>query len=465
MTPSSHYDAVIIGAGFSGLAAGIRLAYFDKKVLILERHYVAGGLNSFYSRGGRKYDVGLHALTNYTQEHGPLRQVLRQLRIKWEDLSLVPQKQSRICFPSVHLTFTNDFKDFEAQIAQHFPHAIDGFRRMVAVLPSFEEALVHPNRSGSAQVFLKDYIQDPLLLDVLSCPIFYYGSAKENDIDFAQWVILFRSIFLSGFGRPAGGIRVLLKALLDRYRTLGGERKMGCSVEKINIQPGLPIQLSLSTGEAITTGRVFSSAGISQTQALCGLGCAKEYQPLFSFFETQLTYLREHTDHRWEDTIIFYNQNDTFDYRCPATAIDGQSGVICLPHNYQYESPSAWTEGWLKITTLANPKIWQAYSQEDYIIAKQQAQEALYAAARSVLPALTTDMPILAVDSFTAKTIHRYTGHLDGAVYGSPLKAYDGHIGLEGIHLIGTDQGLLGIVGAMLSGIHAANRHAGSTME
>ena len=48
-----HYDVVIIGAGMSGLAAGIRLAYYDKKVLICEQHGVLGGLNSYYQRAGR----------------------------------------------------------------------------------------------------------------------------------------------------------------------------------------------------------------------------------------------------------------------------------------------------------------------------------------------------------------------------------------------------------------------------
>ena len=38
---------------------------FEKKVLLLEKHYVVGGLNSFYAKGSKKFDVGLHALTNY----------------------------------------------------------------------------------------------------------------------------------------------------------------------------------------------------------------------------------------------------------------------------------------------------------------------------------------------------------------------------------------------------------------
>ena len=48
----SQYDTIIIGAGMSGLAAGIRLAHFDQRVCILERHYTIGGLNSFYRMGG-----------------------------------------------------------------------------------------------------------------------------------------------------------------------------------------------------------------------------------------------------------------------------------------------------------------------------------------------------------------------------------------------------------------------------
>ena len=45
-----NFDCIVIGAGMSGLAAGIRLAMFDKKVVILEKHSIPGGLNSYYQR-------------------------------------------------------------------------------------------------------------------------------------------------------------------------------------------------------------------------------------------------------------------------------------------------------------------------------------------------------------------------------------------------------------------------------
>src|ERR1700728_4026749 len=101
MNTRSNYDVAIIGAGLSGLAAGIRLAHFGRQVCIFERHNAPGGLNSFYSIAGRKFDVGLHAVTNFSRPGAKgtaLSQVLRQLRIDRAELEFCEQKQSRIAF-------------------------------------------------------------------------------------------------------------------------------------------------------------------------------------------------------------------------------------------------------------------------------------------------------------------------------------------------------------------------------
>src|SRR4029453_16821869 len=128
------YDTIIIGAGMSGLAAGIRLAYYEQKVCILERHYTIGGLNSFYRLRGRDYDVGLHAVTNFATrgaKKGPLAKLIRQLRLSWEDFSPAPQRGSQIAFPDVRLAFNNDIHLLQSEVGRAFPKQRDSFQRLL----------------------------------------------------------------------------------------------------------------------------------------------------------------------------------------------------------------------------------------------------------------------------------------------------------------------------------------------
>ena len=62
-------------------------------------------------------------------------------------------------------------------------------------------------------------------------------------------------------------------------------------------------------------------------------------------------------------------------------------------------------------------------------------------------------------DMFTPTTIVRFTGHEGGAVYGAPDKKYDGTTHLSNLFVCGTDQGFVGVVGALISGISMANMH------
>ena len=197
----SHYDVLIIGAGMSGLAAGIRLAYYGKRVCIVEKHDMPGGLNSFYRIGKRDFDVGLHAMTNYApkgDKHWPLNKVLRQLRIKPDEFDLSPQRESDVRFPGKRIRFNNDLSFFIASVAEQFPSQADGFRRLTEAIPPYEK-LGTGAMPGSARSFLRDHISDAVLIDMLMCPVMYYGSATPDDMDFEQFCIMFRSLFFEGF--------------------------------------------------------------------------------------------------------------------------------------------------------------------------------------------------------------------------------------------------------------------------
>nr|MBP9914236.1 NAD(P)/FAD-dependent oxidoreductase [Opitutaceae bacterium] len=274
MNTSSHYDVAIIGAGMSGLAAGIRLAHFGQKVCIFERHNAVGGLNSFYSLDGRKYDVGLHAMTNFVRpgvKGTPLTKLLRQLRIDREEFALCEQKQSRIAFGprgETSLRFTNDFAVFESEVAAQFPSQIDGFRQLVQVIRAYDDVSLDA-QPESARAVVRRHITDPLLEDMLFCPVMYYGSAQERDMEFGQFVIMFKALFFEGFARPLDGVRVILRVLQEKYRQAGGERRMKCGVQRVICRQGRADTLVLDSGEEITATHVLSSIGAPETFALC----------------------------------------------------------------------------------------------------------------------------------------------------------------------------------------------------
>lgn len=455
-----HYDVAIIGAGMSGLAAGIRLAYFGKSVCIFERHYAYGGLNSYFRLDGREYDVGLHAVTNFVRpgdRSAPMAKLLRQLRLTREDFALCEQKFSLIQFPGTTLRFTNDFEVLSGQVAERFPRDADAFQRLAREIREYPDTdLSIPY--AAARPILRDRLRDPLLIEMLLCPIMYYGSAEENDMDFTQFVVLFKSLFFEGFGRPREGVRRIIKALVRKYREAGGKLRMRCGVSRLHVERGRVAGIELDDGETVTADTVISSAGLVETARLCAPTWenAKE-QPLgrLSFVETTATLDVHPIALGHEATIVFFNDADGFEYRRPEGLVDLRSGVFCCPTNYREHEDLP--EGIARITWMANHDEWAKLSTEEYGEAKKKLHADFVERMERFIAG--SKGHIVALDMFTPTTIRRYTGHLGGAVYGSPRKVRDGRTPASNLFICGTDQGYLGIIGAMLSGITIANLH------
>jgi phytoene dehydrogenase-like protein len=478
MNTRTHYDVAIIGAGMSGLAAGIRLAHFGKRVCIFERHNAVGGLNSFYSLEGRKYDVGLHAMTNFVKpgvKGTPLTKLLRQLRIDRDEFALCEQKQSRIAFGprgETSLRFTNDFAVFENEVAARFPAQIDGFRRLVQHVRTYDDVSLDA-KAESARAVVRHHIHNQLLEDMLFCPVMYYGSAQEKDMEFGQFVIMFKALFLEGFARPYEGVRVILRVLQEKYRQAGGERRMKCGVQRITAQGDRATALVLDDGTEVTADHVISSVGAPETERLMSdqlepVGARTEVcsTPVgrLSFVETITVLNRQPAALGWgDDTIIFFNDSAEFSYEQPTGQVDVRSGVICFPNNFDYGPGRELAEGWFRCTCLANYAQWANLEEEDYLADKRRWFVAVQDSAKRFLPTLPTadalEKATVATDMFTPRTITKFTGHFGGAIYGSPQKHRQGRTALSNVYLCGTDQGFLGIVGAMLSGISMANFH------
>jgi phytoene dehydrogenase-like protein len=463
----SAYDTIIIGAGLSGLAAGIRLAYYEQKVCILERHYTIGGLNSFYRLRGRDYDVGLHAVTNYAvkgDKRGPLSRLLRQLRMGWEDFALAPQVGSSIAFPEARLDFNNDIRLLESEVARAFPRQKDNFQKLLGQILDYDD-LNQEVFEQSARQILAGTFTDPQLVEMLLCPLMWYGNAREDDMDWGQFCIMFRAIYLEGMGRPYAGIRLILKNLVRRFRALGGELKLRSGVERIKIEDGRAVGVVLDNGQELTARRILSSAGAVETLRLCEhLG---ETTPVragqLSFIESLSVLDRPPKTVGTDRSIVFFNDSRQFHWRRPDKDLcDVRTGVICSPNNFAYAPDDGeLADNLIRITTLASFDRWQALSEEQYRLEKLRWYDRLAASAVRFVPDFRDR--VIDTDLFTPTTIRRFTGHVNGAVYGAPHKQLDGTTSVQNLYLCGTDQGYLGIVGSLVSGVSMANRHCLAT--
>ncbi len=460
--PQTEYDAIVIGAGMSGLACAIRLGMFDKKVALIEKHSVPGGLNSYFQRvkkdkegnrvGIRKFDVGLHALTNFAkkgEKNKPLLKILKQLRLRYDSLEIQEQSYSQVLFNEKVLKFTNDIEFLVAQVKEVFSEEGERFEKLVKFVEEFDDTSLEFEFTSTKNELKKQGFSNEFI-ECLLCPLLFYGSSWENDIDLQQFVILFKSIFMEGFARPYGGVRTLINPLVEKLKDNNVDVRFKTAVKKIIKENNKVSGVELEDGTVLKTNQVYSSVGLPETESLL----MKEKSKVGNLTFVECLYVFEKKIDREvnDSTISFFNYADRFNYECPKTPTDFRSGVFCIPDNYEKVESE---EGMIRITFIANYDHWNKFSEKEYLAEKEKVKEQGLKLIKKLCP--QDNRELLYTDIFTPKTITKFTSHKGGTVYGSPLKKRDGLTETKDLYVIGTDQGYLGIVGSLLSGITMAN--------
>ena len=454
----ADYQLLIIGGGLSGLAAGIRAARFGRKTLIVEQHALPGGLNSYYQRQGYLLETGLHAMTNFAtpeNKHAPLNRLFRQLHLSRREFVCREQVGSLIRFPHATLQFTNDIFVLIEDIGRHFPASFDRFQQLRREIARFDPFVSGPWRS--ARQFILAMLQDPLLADMLLLPLMVYGNAEEHDMDLRQFVIMFRAVFEEGFFRPQETIREFLDLLIQQYRAFQGELRYRSPVAAILFADNKAAGVRLENGEEITAEAVLSTVGMPETIRLASWPVeAAPHTGRMSFIET-ISFVPPSWQEAASDnhTIIFYNTAEAFHYRRPDTLVDTSWGVICFPDHFIGQPAGELKQ--IRVTNPANYTLWQQLDPGRYRQEKQGQTAASVQASEKIIG--NYGESVVYQDSFTPLTIERFTRKAQGAVYGSPIKIRDGRTPWPNLFLAGTDQGYLGIVGAMLSGVTIVNNH------
>src|SRR5580692_166265 len=126
-----YWDAIVIGSGMGGLTAAALLSkYASRKVLVLERHYTAGGYTHSFRRPGYSWDVGVHYVGDLQDPASPLRTAFDNLtggKLEWASM---PDVYDRILMDGRTFEFPTGLERLRARLKDDFPSeaaAIDGY--------------------------------------------------------------------------------------------------------------------------------------------------------------------------------------------------------------------------------------------------------------------------------------------------------------------------------------------------
>ncbi len=263
----SAWDAVVVGAGVSGLAAGILLAEEGRKVLLLEQHKIPGGLLQRFRRKGIPFETGFHYIGG-AGEGGPLRRYLRRLdvldRIRLEPMD--PEGFDEIVIPGRRFPIPQGVDRIRERLRAAFPAESAGidryFERLLAAVKhhdffAFEsEDLRSPEfprePPRSLVQVLREEFRDPDLAAILAAHGGLYGVPADRS-PFDAHSLLSYSYFHSAHGIEGGG-DALAAALVARFRELGGELRLGKGVRSVGIRGRQVARVVAEGGEEFEPG-------------------------------------------------------------------------------------------------------------------------------------------------------------------------------------------------------------------
>lgn len=251
-----RYDAIIVGGGIAGLTSAVYLARSGKKILLVEKNQEFGGLVNSFERDGFVFDAGVRAILNA----GVVLTMLKDLDIH---LDFVPSRVSLgIEEKIIHIEDLHSISEYRNLLASLYPGSTDDidqfiesmlkimklldvlygienplfkdikkdkeyvFKTLLPWLPKYLLAIGKiNNKSKPCEEYLREIIQDPSLIDIISQHFF-----KKTPTFFA---LSYFTLYLS-YLYPKGGIGKLSDALVQKIQGFQGKLQNNTHIKEIH---------------------------------------------------------------------------------------------------------------------------------------------------------------------------------------------------------------------------------------
>jgi all-trans-retinol 13,14-reductase len=503
---SNDFDTIIIGSGIGGLVCASILAQQRRqRVLVLERHFKAGGYTHTFSRKGKyEWDVGVHYVGEMQRGMKPraLLDYATQGNVDWVQL---PDDYERLVFPGLTFRFASDetklvqdlvasFPQERAAIQQYFQdirRAQNWYRKyLFATLdarstlaadrtlsePDAALVLTHTGR------YLETRFRDPRLRAIAAGQWGDYGVPPAQSAFLAHANVV--SHYRFGGYYPLGGSGHLEAAIRPIIEAHGGRVLVNHEVEEILVKDGRArgVRVRGSSREfrgvrELSAEAVISNAGAVTTYTkLFPASVPNPYRELLQDFPQSMGVATAYLGLRESPRALgFEGENNwlfsSFDhdavYARRHELLEGRAN-FCYLSFPSLKNPHA--EGHTAELTapidIAQLQAWagQPWKRrgEDYERLKQRIAQGLTDAVEAAFPGFRSLVDYIEVA--TPLTAQHFTGHAGGAIYGVAAiperyrsACFRVHTPIENLFLTGSDVGTHGVVGAAVGGLMTAS--------
>ena len=282
-----EYDTIIIGSGMGSLTTAALLAKEGQKVLVLERHYTAGGFTHIFKRKGYEWDVGIHYIGEVQRPNSITKMLFDYIsdgQLKWADMGTV---YDRIIIGDKSYDFLKGAGNFKEKLFEYFPEdkrAIEAYVDLVfdctktarnffadkAMPPFFSKLFGNKMRKPfyaysdrTTDEVLRELTDNEELIKVLTGQYGDYGLTPKKS-SFAMHAALVRHYF-SGGSFPVGGSSVIADTIDAVIEKAGGTLLINADVDKVIVKNNKAIGVQMVDGKSFYARHIVSGAGIMTT--------------------------------------------------------------------------------------------------------------------------------------------------------------------------------------------------------
>ncbi len=506
MTPSiaSGFDAVVIGSGMGGLTAAALLARLHRRrVLVLERHWRAGGFTHTFARpGGWRWDVGVHYVGADVERPGTLRDVLQVMGGGGLSWSRMPDPFERLVFPGFEFQIHSGRERFADDLARAFPAEAGAIRRYLRDVRRAASASALLGIRGSAPApvaalarvamarrwrlahrttrsVLDSRFRDERLKAVLGARWGDHGLPPSRSAFLAHAVIT--EHYLEGGFYPVGSAARIAECAQRVIEEAGGAVRVRAEVERILVEQGRARGVRLASGEEIRAPVVISDAGARATflrllppevpipfrEAVSRAEPGMAHVSLYLGLSASPERLGVRGENFWIHDAL--DQDGLWARRGGVLRGDVSHVYLSFP---SLKDPEACAHTAEIVTAVdgADFARWSGTAWKrrgaEYQALKDRIADALLDAVEARLPGFRSLVAFRELS--TPLSTEAFTGHQSGEIYGIPLAPerldmpfLQARTPVTGLFLAGADALMLGIGGTAMSGLMAAAAVAG----